>query len=73
MPSTKDTGIPAAYVRGGQPPTPVESFRLFVNDELRKIELAFKKAQLRNYMVIENRTDDPNDPEVGRIWLRTDL
>jgi hypothetical protein len=24
-------------------------------------------------LIVENRTDDPTDPEVGRIWLRTDL
>ena len=25
------------------------------------------------YLLIEARTSDPTDPEVGRIWLRTDL
>ncbi len=24
-------------------------------------------------LIVENRTDDPPDPEIGRIWLRTDL
>ena len=25
------------------------------------------------YLVIENRTNDPSAPQTGRIWLRTDL
>lgn len=28
---------------------------------------------LETTTIIENRTDDPVDPESGRIWLRTDL
>ena len=24
-------------------------------------------------LIIETRTDDPASPEVGRVWLRTDL
>lgn len=24
-------------------------------------------------LIVENRTSDPGSPEVGRIWLRTDL
>lgn len=40
-----------------------ELSRVFLNDDGVNI----------NNLIIENRTDDPVDPVVGQIWMRTDL
>lgn len=57
-------------------------------DAATKMAMRFRKAKLQTVdlddttsgdveidrtLIIENRTDDPAAPEVGRIWLRTDL
>jgi hypothetical protein len=36
----KNDAIPTAYVRGGMPQNNIESMRLFLSDELRKLEIA---------------------------------
>ena len=43
-----------------------EKDAIALNEELRKL-------RSRPYNVIENRTSDPDSPQSGQIWLRTDL
>ena len=40
--------------------------------ELRRVFLNDDGVNINN-LIIENRTDDPVDPVVGQIWIRTDL
>ena len=40
--------------------------------ELRRVFLNDDGVNINN-LIIENRTDDPVDPVVGQIWMRTDL
>jgi hypothetical protein len=45
-------------------------------DPMEKLDvegnLDMNQNQIKN-MVIENRTDNPANPVVGQIWIRTDL
>ena len=46
---------------------------LVVNDETGVIYTEVSETVMPIALIVENRTSDPAAPEIGRLWLRTDL
>tara|TARA_Y100000310_G_scaffold336483_1_gene421129 strand:- start:37 stop:288 length:252 start_codon:yes stop_codon:yes gene_type:complete len=41
--------------------------------QLSEIDFSTSPINAQGGLIIESRTSDPPNPEIGRIWLRTDI